>query len=69
MTDKDFLLSSTDFPDNEDPFAIKDMKKATFRQLREVQVVNDYVFCSLLQSSRLAYLEQSALNPLKNQEE
>ena len=57
MADKDYVLSESDFPNGADPSAIKDLKKATIRQLREVKVISDYVFCSLMQSSRLASLD------------
>ena len=36
MADKDYLLNESDFPSGLDPNAITDLKKATFRQLREV---------------------------------
>jgi hypothetical protein len=48
MSDKDYLLAESDFPDKKDPYAIKDLKKATYRQLKEVMIVSDYIFCSLL---------------------
>jgi hypothetical protein len=57
MADKDFLLSTEDFPDGEDPKKIQNLKAATYRQLKEVQLVAEYVFCSLLQSSRLNCLD------------
>ena len=61
MADKDFLLNLEDFPDKTDPHAIEDLKKANFRQLKDVAVISDYVFCSLLQSSRLASLDPTDL--------
>lgn len=57
MADKDFLLTTVDFPDGEDPKKIQNLKAATYRQLKEVQLVVEYVFCSLLQSSRLNSLD------------
>lgn len=48
MADKDFLLTTGDFPDGEDPKKIQNLKAATYRQLKEVQLVVEYVFCSLL---------------------
>ena len=48
MADKDYLLKDTDFPNKTDPNRIPDLKKATFRQLKDVLVISDYVFCSLL---------------------
>lgn len=57
MSDKDFLLNEEDLPKGKDPFAVRDLKKATYKQLKEMMVVVDYVFCSLLQSSRLTCLD------------
>jgi hypothetical protein len=57
MSDKDFMLIDSDFPNGKDPYAVKDLKKATYKQLKEMMVVVDYVFCSLLQSSRLTCLD------------
>ena len=57
MADKDYLLSPDDFPDGEDPKKIQNLKGATYRQLKDVQLVAEYVFCSLLQSSRLNCLD------------
>jgi hypothetical protein len=48
MSDKDYLLTENDFPDKKDPYFIKDLKKATYKQLKEIMVIFDYVFCSLL---------------------
>lgn len=56
MTDKDFLLTDEDFPGG-DPRKIVNLKQATYRQLKEVQVASEYVFCSLLQTSRLNCLD------------
>lgn len=48
MSDKDFMLREEDFPNGKDPNAIRDLKKASYKQLKEIMVVVDYVFCSLL---------------------
>lgn len=61
MSDKDYLLTEEHFPDKKDPYAIKDLKKATYKQLKEVMLISDYVFCSLLQSSRLTCLDPSVI--------
>mgnify|MGYP006088198797 CR=1 FL=1 len=61
MSDKNFNAKSTDYPDNQDPDKIINLKGATYRQLRNVNVIIDYVFCSLLQTSRLQFLEPSVL--------
>lgn len=69
MADKDFLLSESDFQEKKDVFKIEDFKKATTKQLKDVQVVQDYVFCNLLTSSRLSSLEpQNLTNYLKVEE-
>lgn len=62
MSDKDFLLTEDDFSDKSDPFSIPDVKKATYTQLKEVMVIQDYSFCSLLQTSRLSSLDPSQTN-------
>ena len=62
MADKDYLLEDSDFPSGQgDPNHIADLKKASYRQLKDVMVIADYVFCSLLQSSRLASLDPQTL--------
>lgn len=61
MTDKDYLLDPADLPDGINAGAFKDFKKATFKQLRDLMIVNDYVFCSLLQTSRLPSLDPNLL--------
>lgn len=33
------------------------MKNATYGQLKEVKIINDYVFCTLLSSARLSFLD------------
>ena len=57
MADKNYLLKNEDFKENEDPFKIINMKSATYNQLRAVQVINDYVFCTLLTSARISFLD------------
>jgi hypothetical protein len=57
MADKNFFLRNEDFKENEDPFKILNMKNATYNQLRAVQVINDYVFCTLLSSARISFLD------------
>ena len=61
MSDKDYLLSQSDFEGKTDPYAIKDLKQASYKQLKEVMIIQDYVFCSLLQSSRLTCIDPVAI--------
>lgn len=58
MAEKDFLAQDSDF---ENPGTIENLKSATTRQLRELKVVTDYVFCSFLQTSRLNLLDPKLL--------
>lgn len=57
MADKDYNMQHSDFIEGEDPYKILDWKKATLKQLQQVKVICDYLFCSLLQSQRLTFLE------------
>ena len=57
MAEKNFLVRNDDFEEGEDPKKITNLKGATYQQLKEVQVITDYVFCTLLTSTRLTYLE------------
>ena len=61
MADKDYNMQHSDFLEGEDPYKILDWKKATLKQLQQVKVVCDYLFCSLLQSQRLTFLEPQNL--------
>jgi hypothetical protein len=54
MAEKDFLAKENDF---EDPGTLSNLKTATQRQLKDLKVVTDYVFCSFLQTSRLNLLD------------
>ena len=54
MAEKDFLAKTEDF---EDPGTLSNLKSATQRQLKDLKVVTDYVFCSFLQTSRLNLLD------------
>jgi hypothetical protein len=38
-------------------FSISNLKTASYQQLKLISVISDYVFCSLLSTSRLAYLD------------
>lgn len=64
MADKNYLMTSEDFEEGEDPHKITNLKSATYRQLKNVQVVVDYVFCTLLTSSRLNYLDPAKLQKM-----
>lgn len=57
MADKNFSLKHSDFEGGEDPRKITNLKGATYQQLKDVKVIGDYVFCTLLTSSRLTFLE------------
>lgn len=57
MSDKDFGLDESDFGMLGDPDRIKNLKAATYRQLKAVKLISDYVFCTLLTSSRLNFLD------------
>ena len=57
MADKNYLLKNENFKEKEDPFKIINMKSATYNQLKAVQVINDYVFCTLLTSARIPFLD------------
>ena len=52
MADKDFALKNEDLiargQGDGDPHAIPNLKTATYKQLKNVQIITDYVFCSLL---------------------
>jgi len=71
MADKDFSLSVNDFPilegrrKAEDPDRIPNLKAATYKQLKSVNVIIDYAFCSLLSTSRLAVLDPSGCQTFK----
>lgn len=64
MADKNFLLMNEDFKENEDPFKIINMKNATYNQLRAVQIINDYVFCTLLTSARISFLDPTKIRDM-----
>lgn len=57
MADKNFALKHSDFEGGEDPRKIVNLKSASYQQLKDVKVIGDYVFCTLLTSSRLTFLE------------
>lgn len=57
MAEKNFGLKSSDLENGEDPNKITNLKNATYQQLKDVKVIGDYVFCTLLTSSRLTFLE------------
>ena len=57
MADKDFSLCETDFGITGDPDRISNLKAASYRQLKAVRLITDYVFCTLLTSSRLNFLD------------
>ena len=40
-----------------DPDRISNLKAASYRQLKNVRLITDYVFCTLLTSSRLNFLD------------
>mmetsp|Transcript_30154 Transcript_30154/g.46066 ORF Transcript_30154/g.46066 Transcript_30154/m.46066 type:complete len:122 (+) Transcript_30154:619-984(+) len=70
MADKDFGLTVDFFAEPgsnrkpEDPHRIPNYKNATYKQLKAVKVINDYVFCSLLNTSRLASLDPASCQVL-----
>ena len=39
MAEKDFLIKLEDFTDKIDPHGIDDLKKATYKQLKEINVI------------------------------
>lgn len=59
MAEKDFCATEADF---ENPNKISNLKTATQKQLKELRVVTDYVFCSFLQTSRLNFLDPVVLS-------
>ena len=60
MADKNFSKKHSDYG-IEDPKKINNLKSASYQQLKEVNVIDDYVFCTLLTSSRLTFLESEKI--------
>ena len=61
MAEKNFALKHSDFKSGEDPNKITNLKSASQQQLKDVKVITDYVFCTLLTSSRLTFLEPAKI--------
>ena len=57
MSEKNFAMKHSDFEGGEDLNKITNLKSASYQQLKDVKVITDYVFCTLLTSSRLTFLE------------
>ena len=61
MSEKDYLLTEAELGE-EDPFKIANLRQASIKELKEVQIIQDYVFCSLLATSRLNFLDPKTLS-------
>ena len=64
MAEKDFSIKNSDFPQGEDPMKITNLKNATYKQWKDVNVISDYVFCTQLTSNRLTFLEPERIQQM-----